>query len=99
MSNRDPVKVAPENYKVLFENDKIRVLEATLKKGEKTGMHRHPNNFVYMLNSGHAKFTSSDGQSQELHAEPGQTVWNEEQEHTSENLGNETVRGLIVELK
>jgi quercetin dioxygenase-like cupin family protein len=99
MSSEDAVKVAPENYKVLLENKKIRVLEAKLRRGQKTAMHRHPNNFVYMLDSGYAKFTSPDGKSQKMRIKAGQVVWFEEQEHASENLGTKTVRALIVELK
>jgi quercetin dioxygenase-like cupin family protein len=98
MSN-DAVKVAPKNYKVLLENEKVRVLEATLRKGQKTKMHTHPNNVVYMADSGYAKFTSPDGTSQKMHVKPGQVVWFENQEHATENLGTKTIRAIIVELK
>ena len=39
---QDVVKVAPEHYKVLLENDKVRVLEVRIKPGEKEAMHAHP---------------------------------------------------------
>jgi quercetin dioxygenase-like cupin family protein len=99
MSSQDAVRLAPKNYKVILENDKIRVLEATLKPGQKTAMHKHPNNFVYMLDAGYAKFTSAEGTSQKMRVKPGQAVWFEEQVHASENLGKKTIRGIIVELK
>jgi hypothetical protein len=35
----DDVKVAPDVYKVLLENDEVRVLEARLKQGAKSEMH------------------------------------------------------------
>jgi hypothetical protein len=33
---QDPVQAASQNYKVLFENDRVRVLEYRSKPGEKT---------------------------------------------------------------
>ncbi len=38
----DPVAMAPHVYKVVFENEKVRVLEATDKPGDKAEMHSHP---------------------------------------------------------
>jgi hypothetical protein len=36
---QDPVKQSPQYYKVLLENDQVRVLEYRLKPGEKEPMH------------------------------------------------------------
>ena len=82
-----------------MENEKVRVLQATLKKGAKSAMHKHPRNLVYVLDSGSAKFTMPDGKSQKMSAKAGQVVWFDEQEHSSENVGTKTMRALIVELK
>jgi hypothetical protein len=35
VSAQDPVKTSPQYYKVLLENDQVRVLEYRLKPGEK----------------------------------------------------------------
>ena len=37
----DGVVVAPNNHKVIFENDQVRVLETTIPGGEKTPIHTH----------------------------------------------------------
>ena len=39
---QDPMKVAPNNFKVLLENDQVRVLDFHSKPGDKIGMHSHP---------------------------------------------------------
>ena len=39
---QDAVKVAPEHYKILLENEHVRVIENTLAPGEKDAMHTHP---------------------------------------------------------
>nr|NIP31626.1 hypothetical protein [Candidatus Dadabacteria bacterium]NIQ16433.1 hypothetical protein [Candidatus Dadabacteria bacterium] len=44
---QDAVKVAPESYKVLLENDRVRVLEFQIKPGKKDAMHSHPAYIVY----------------------------------------------------
>jgi quercetin dioxygenase-like cupin family protein len=48
-------------YKVLLENDRVRVLEYRLKPGAKEPMHSHTDYIVYALSSGKAKFTLPDG--------------------------------------
>jgi len=41
MTYIDPVQVSPSNYKLLFEDDTHRVLEMTLKAGERDNEHSH----------------------------------------------------------
>jgi hypothetical protein len=53
------VKVAPDIYKVLLENDAVRVLEIRMKQDEKSEMHSHPRSVEYVLNSSQAKFLPS----------------------------------------
>ena len=38
----DAVEVAPDQYRVLFENDRVRLLEYRGQPGDKTAMHSHP---------------------------------------------------------
>ena len=45
----DAVSAAPKNHKVVFENDRLRVLEVTLESGEEEALHHHrwPSVFVF----------------------------------------------------
>src|ERR1700752_2148415 len=54
---QDVVKVAPEAYKVLFVNDRVRVLEYRIKPGEKDAMHSHSAYLVYPFGSAKVKVT------------------------------------------
>ena len=45
----DIVEIAPEQHKVLFENDRIRMLKVTVKPGDKVAMHRNAENVNYIL--------------------------------------------------
>jgi len=44
---QDGVKVAPENYKVLLDNTHVRVVDFTLKPGQKSPMVSRPNRVIY----------------------------------------------------
>jgi hypothetical protein len=39
---RGPVPLYPDNYKVLVENDRVRVLDFRLQKRDTEEMHSHP---------------------------------------------------------
>ena len=50
----DGVAVAPDNHKVIFENDQVRVLETTISAGEVTPLHTHLTPTVmYVLSGSH----------------------------------------------
>ncbi len=47
----DPTQTDPDKYKVIFENDRIRVLEHTDRPGDRTSPHSHPDSVMYTLSS------------------------------------------------
>ncbi|MEK6323879.1 MAG: hypothetical protein AABN33_19720 [Acidobacteriota bacterium] len=96
---QDPVKVAPDQYKVLLENDRVRVLEARLKPGDKTAMHLHPANVTYSLTDAKAKFTPRGGKAVAREMKAGSANWSPAEKHISENAGTTEAHVLIFELK
>ncbi len=96
---QDMVKVAPNNCKVLLENDRVRVVRVVTKPGEKLEMHSHPANIVYSMTSAKAKFSSSDGKTEERELKAGQAVWSDAVTHSTENVGKSESRALVIELK
>ena len=96
---QDPMKVAPNNFKVLLENDRVRVLEFRSKPGEKIGMHSHPDCIVYSLAAGKTKFTSPDGKTTERESKAGDTTWRDAETHASEYTGTGESHALLIELK
>ncbi len=96
---QDAAKVAPDKVKVLFDNDKVHVLEFTVKPGEKTGMHSHPEYILYPLTGGTMKTTLSDGKTSEMTTKAGEVRWNEAVTHDNENVGKTEIRALVIELK
>jgi quercetin dioxygenase-like cupin family protein len=97
---QDPVKVAPNHFKVLLENERVRVLDFHSKAGEKIPMHSHPAYIAYgIAGAGKTKFTTPDGKVREAPAGPGRAAWNEAETHASEFVGTGDVHVLMVELK
>lgn len=97
--SQDPVKVAPDIYKILLENDAVRVLEVRMKQGAKSEMHSHPRHVAYVLNNSRAKYTFPDGKSKVLDLQGGQAMWLDPTSHSVENTGTEDVTVVLFELK
>lgn len=47
----DPVETNLANYRVVFENSRVRVLEYRDKPRDKTKPHAHPDSVMYTLSS------------------------------------------------
>ncbi len=99
MSQDDAVKVAPDSYKVVLENDQVRVLEVRIKQGAKSEMHSHPRSVAICLNDQRLRFTFPNGKSEDTDLKRGQTVWLDGLSHAVENVGTEDVSSVVVELK
>ncbi len=96
---QDPVKVAPNNYKVALENDSVRVLNLTVKPGEKIAMHSHPDHVVYHITAGKVKFTDSAGKTKEVEMKAGEATYAKAETHQPENVGSGELKFVIFELK
>jgi len=98
MSAQDPTQTDPEKYKVIFENDRVRVLEYRDKPGAKTEAHQHPNSVLIMLSDFQRRLTvGSDVR--EVTVKTGQALWSPAQVHVGENIGTTDSHVLFVELK
>jgi len=95
----DPVQVASNVYTTLFENDRVRLLEARLAPGDSSAMHGHPDYVVYNLGEGKVRFSSPSGETEEVELPAGVAMWRDAEEHSTENVGTTEVRALLFELK
>jgi quercetin dioxygenase-like cupin family protein len=100
MQAQDPVKVSPDHFKVLLENERVRVLDFQSKAGVKIPQHSHPAYISYSISgAGKTKFTSKDGKVTEQPAKTGQATWHEAETHASEYEGTGNAHVLLIELK
>ena len=94
----DPVASNPEHYRVIFENERVRVLEYTDEPGDRTTPHRHPDSVMYTLSAFRRRLVSGDRQ-REVEMESGFVGWLPAQEHDGENIGDTPTHVLFMELK
>ena len=99
MAYIDPVTASPNNYKMLMENEQVRVLEMTLKAGESDQVHSHPSETVYFVKGGKVKIHLLDGGVADADIPDGHVMWHEEWTHRVENVGSSDVHAIIVEAK
>jgi hypothetical protein len=94
----DPIRTDPGLYRVVFENDRVRVLEYRDQPGDPTSPHRHPDSVMYTLTSFRRRLASGD-QQVELDVPAGEVRWLDAQEHAGENIGDTATHTIFVELK
>lgn len=106
--DQDAVIAAPENHKILMENDSVRVLEVTLLPGRTEPVHHHQwRSVLYITDAG--DFIDRDGEGNvifDTRTLPTpltfpMTMWKgQEAPHSVENLSNtKTIRLIRIELK
>jgi hypothetical protein len=95
----DPVTVAGDVYKLVMENDRVRVMDFMAKPGQRTAMHWHPDNVVYALSDYSVRIEYPDGRSREGFSRAGHAFWRHAGVHAFVNTGSTDARALIIEVK
>ncbi len=98
-SAQDPTKTDGDNYKVILENEKVRVLKYHDTAGQKTNQHHHPDFIMYALSDFTRKLIMKDGRQITRELKKGDVIWMQDQVHTGENIGKTDTRVLIIEMK
>ena len=96
---QDPTKVDPDHYKVVFENDQVRVLRITYGAGEKSVMHYHPDAVAVFTTDNKVNFTLPTGEVIETTAKEGDVVWTPAGEHLPQNVADKPIEVILVEMK
>ena len=90
-------QVAGGASKVLFENDRVRIVELNVKKGTKFDMHTHPAYFAYGITAFEYKSTSPEGRAHRRKVQKSGVDWSDGESHAVEFV--KPARALVVELK
>jgi mannose-6-phosphate isomerase-like protein (cupin superfamily) len=111
LASYDAIVAAPDNHKVVFENEKVRVLEVTIKPGEKEPFHEHSMFSVMNIITG-APLRITEATMQDGRLVTGKTIevgkddfqppplWMPPQGlHSAENVGSVTFHAYRIELK
>jgi hypothetical protein len=99
---QDAATADPRTYRVVLENDSVRVLEYRSRPGLGVcgqGMHYHPAHVTVSLTGAKLKQTTPDGKVAFVDVPPGAVFFTEAQTHAAEIIGGSGTRSYIIELK
>ncbi len=100
MLNIDPVKILSDKFKILLENEHVRVVQYSLKPGEKDDWHTHPAKSSYVVSGGKLKVYLENGEVIYADEETATASWMDYVgKHYVENIGNTTVTIVFTEIK
>jgi hypothetical protein len=94
----DPVVSNPELYSVIFENERVRVLEYLDRPGQESVPHDHPDSVMVTL-SAFDRRLASGGESVEVTMPAFTARWLGAQSHSGLNTGSTETHCIFVELK
>jgi hypothetical protein len=94
----DPCVSNSDAYRVLFENDRVRVLEYHDHPGHRTTVHGHPDSVMVTLSSFRRRL-GVGGRQVDVDLGAGEARWLDAQQHYGENIGDTDSRAIFVELK
>jgi quercetin dioxygenase-like cupin family protein len=95
----DPTATDPDKYFVIFENERVRVLEYKDEPGQRTSLHDHPDSVMFTLSAFDRRLEAESGEGRDVHLEQGEVRWLDAQTHAGENIGTSPTHVLFVELK
>ncbi|MDH6574410.1 cytoplasmic protein [Kitasatospora sp. MAP5-34] len=96
--DQDPTITNPEFYKVIFENERVRVLEYRDNPGDRTELHHHPDTLMITLSNFRRRLTVGE-QMVEIEKPAYEAGWLPAQTHAGENIGTTGTHVMFVELK
>ena len=95
----DPASTDPDKYKVLLDNDRVRVLSYEDLPGARTREHRHPAFVVYAAAPFKRRLTLGDGRVLTREFKAGDVIYSNGETHLGENVGDTPTRVIMVEIK
>ena len=103
----DALQAAPQHHKLLFENEKVRVIDACIPPGEVTALHTHkwPASLYVISWSDFIRYDSNgnvvlDSKSLAKSPSPSSAFWSEPlMPHTLRNTGTNDLHIISLEIK
>jgi hypothetical protein len=96
----DPLKVAPKNYKLEFENDQVRVIRVHIGPHQSVPMHDHTvNRATVFLTDQNILGTDAAGKAQTTQHKAGDGVWGTPITHKEQNQNDSPFEAIMIEIK
>ena len=96
----DFVESSPDQTKILLENEYVRIIEYSLKPGEKDNTHTHPPKTSSVISGGMLRIYPENEKPFDAEEVKGAAEWADKVgKHYVENIGKTTVTILLTEIK
>ena len=99
LSGPDPLVVAGDTHKLVFENSLVRVIETHLPPGKREPRHFHPHGVTIYVQGFDVRITEDGKPPVERQRKAGTAVWSEPVVHEVVNVGKTEGHVFRVELK
>src|SRR6266478_876636 len=96
---QDVVQLAPDQVKLVFENDRVRVLHFHEPRHSKLPMHSHPAYVTVGFTTDDSKYTFPDGKTSDQRTKAGDVTYSKGITHAYENLSGKASASVMVQLK
>ena len=92
----DVLNVSPDKSTLLLENEHVRVIEYSLRPGEKDNPHTHPAKASYVISGGTFRVYPENDEPFDYVEVQGVTEWSDRtSKHYVENIGSTTITILL----
>mgnify|MGYP001545885494 FL=1 len=96
----DPLRVAPGNFTLLFENDQVRALRLKVGPGQSVPMHEYTlGHLVVCMTDMNARMTSPEGEAEVAQHKLGDFSWSGPSRQKIENLSKQPMEMVVLEMK
>lgn len=96
---QDVKTIAPETFRQVLDNDRVRVFKVTFKPGVKVDLHSHPNFLLWVEKEGNLVFALPGKTPYEVTFLPGEVQSFPAMTVAFENDTDQEFRAIMVELK
>lgn len=98
-AGQDPAKISPEAYKLVLENETVRIFRVGGPAGNKVPMHDHPDHLAIALAPGKVQIIPRDGKPETLDMANETASYVPAGAHESANVGSAPLDAIVIELK
>lgn len=95
----DPHVAGPDIYRMVLENESMRMYEVTFKPGAKIAQHSHPDHVAFIVSGGTLRVTQPGKEAQIFQLKTGEAAFLPAQSHDAANTGTTEVKLATVELR
>ena len=96
----DGLAASPDNFRLVLENEQVRILEYHIDPGIRDRPHTHSPRVSHVISGGTLRIRMATGETFDVTEGAGETHWSGAAPlYDTENIGNTPIRILLIELK